>query len=68
MIAREGIASRYRITTVSATPPKACRPPIGMNSAVTTRLMSPTYGAARKVSFAAPAGTMVSLPRSLKKS
>ena len=42
IMASEGIASRYRMTTVSAALPKACSPPNGMNSAVTTRLTRPT--------------------------
>ena len=41
---------------------------MGMNSTVTTRLASPSQGAARKVVRAAVAGTMHSLPISLRKS
>ena len=52
----------------SAMPEKALKPWMGMKSWMTTRAARPTSGASRKVVLDAWAGTMVSLPQSLKKS
>ena len=46
-------------------PKKACE---NIYNKITTRAAKPTRGAARNTTLEAAAGTMVSLPRSLKKS
>ena len=56
------------MTITSATPENTVKVNTGMKSWITTRAAKPTRGAARNTTLEAAAGTMVSLPRSLKKS
>ena len=56
------------MTITSAIVLKAVKLNTGMNSCSTISEARPTSGAARKTPLFAAAGTMVSLPQSLKKS
>ena len=56
------------MTMISATCENAVKVNTGINSCITTSAASPTSGAMRNIVLDAAAGTMHSLPQSLKKS
>ena len=53
---------------ISPMPEKAVKPNTGIKSWITTKAARPTSGASIKLMRSAAAGTIVSLPQSLKKS